>query len=130
MSAAPLLVQFMRHGRVPHHRGDVPVTEQGLQEAEEAARRIVAGLEPEELVILLHTATLRSRETAYVLDRIMRSHPESHPSVTFRPPREEQAIRNPDLYIGGMRVEMVSTAEAMAEQTEAVGLDADVVGVL
>jgi len=130
VSVAPLVVQFVRHGRVPHHRGDVSVTELGLQEAEEAARRIVASLSPEEDVILLHTATLRSRETAYVLDRIMRAHPDAHPGVTFHPPREEPAIRNPDLYIGGLRVEMVSTAEAMAEQTQSIRLGPDVVGSL
>jgi len=130
MSAMPLRVHWLRHGRVPHHRGDVSVTEQGLWEAEQSGRRMVASLEPTEAVSVLHTATLRSRETAYVLDRIMRAQPDLHPDVRFREPREEPAIRNPDLYIGGMRVEMVSTAEAMAEQTEANGIGVDIIRVL
>jgi broad specificity phosphatase PhoE len=130
MTAIPFRVHWLRHGRVPHHRGDVPVTELGLEEAEEAAKRMVTGLEPAEVVLLSHTATLRSRETAYVLDRMMRAHPETHPNVRFLPPREEPAIRNPDIFIGGLRVEMVSTAEAMAEQTAAVGLGPDIVGSL
>lgn len=130
MSAVPLRVHWLRHGRVPHHRGDVSVTEQGLQEVEESARRMVASLESTEVVSILHTATLRSRETAYVLDRIMRAHPDVPPHIRFRAPLEEQAIRNPDIYIGGMRVEMVSTAEAMAAQIEVNGLGPDAVEVL
>jgi broad specificity phosphatase PhoE len=124
----PLYVHWIRHGRVASHRGDVPITEEGLAEAEEAARRMAAQIQPGELVFLLQTETLRSSETATVMHSVMRAALDGRSGILgvkapeLLAPRAHPAIRNPDLYIGGMRVEMVSTAEAMAEQTACLGI--------
>ena len=39
---------------------------------------------------------------------------------------EQPAIRNPDLYVAGQRVEMVSSVEALSEQLSAPPVDLDV----
>jgi broad specificity phosphatase PhoE len=125
MTHNSLLVHLVRHGRVASHRGDVPVTQAGMREVEAAGRRFGAQLQDGELVSVLYTATLRSRETALALHRSMSSALGGRPGLELLPPAEEPAIRNPDIYIGGLRVEMVSTPEAMAEQTELVGIGAE-----
>jgi len=38
------------------------------------------------------------------------------PQVYLSPPIEHWAIRNPDIYVAGTRIELVSTAEAVVEQ--------------
>lgn len=118
-------VHLLRHGRVASHRGDVPVTEKGLREVEAAGRRFAARLEDGEDVSILTTATLRARDTARVLHQTMLAVLDGSRRLELHPPCEESALRNPDIYIGGLRVEMVSTAEAMAEQTASVGIDTE-----
>jgi broad specificity phosphatase PhoE len=111
----------MRHGRVASHRGDIPITEQGLAEVEAAGRRLASEIGPDETVSILTTDTRRSRETAEALHRVM----QEALGRQLTPPLDEPAIRNPDVYIGGLRVEMVSNAQAMAEQTASIGLGAE-----
>jgi len=123
-----LRIRLLRHGRVASHRGDVPVTDEGLREVEALGRRLAAEPEPGEVVVILTTATLRARETAIALYQSMQAALDERAgavSVTVLPPAEEPAIRNPDIYIGGRRVEMVSTGEAMAEQIPGSGLGAE-----
>ena len=101
---------LLRHGEVASHRGDIPITDVGRRQAEEAGRRLAAtGLDP---VRLLCGATRRARETAEgVRDGLCTAGRRSvtGPEVAF-------ALRNPDLYLDGVRVDMVSTPEAFAEQ--------------
>ena len=118
-------IHLLRHGRIASHRGDVPVTEEGLREVEAAASRFAEELEDGELVSILTTATVRSRDTALTLHRTMLEALDGSRAVEIQPPRDEPAIRNPDIFIGGLRVEMVSTGEAMAEQTASRGIGAE-----
>ena len=39
-NGAPIRMHWMRHGRVASHRGDIPVTDEGLRELEAAGRRL------------------------------------------------------------------------------------------
>lgn len=124
----PLHVHFVRHGRVASHRGDIPVTWEGLQEVEALGSRLLAELESDEVIAILTTATLRARETAIALYQSMQAALEERAgaaTVTILPPAEEPAIRNPDIYVAGRRVEMVSTGEAVAEQIPGSGLSAE-----
>jgi broad specificity phosphatase PhoE len=128
-----LRVHFVRHGRVASHHGDIPVTREGLQEVEACGRRFVAELEPDEVVAILTTATLRARETAIALYQVMQTALDEQAeaaTVTILPPDEEPAIRNPDIYVAGRRVEMVSAGEAVAEQIPGLGLGAEDIGKL
>jgi broad specificity phosphatase PhoE len=117
-----LTVHLVRHGRVASHRGDVPVSPEGYAEIEATAEHLAGSVAPEECIHLLYTATLRSRETADALHRALRAtiNPEG---VEILPPVEEPAIRNPDMFLAGRRVEMVSTGAALAEQIPGTGLD-------
>lgn len=120
-----LYVHWVRHGEVASHRGDIPVTAPGLVVARERGLRLGEQVEAGEEIHFLHTRTRRTLQTAEAIrdglaEAVSRR---GTPGVDLRPPRLAEAIRNPDVYLGGLRVEMVSTPEAMAEQTGAVGLD-------
>jgi broad specificity phosphatase PhoE len=141
MSAQALRVHVVRHGRVDAHRGDVPVTQDGLRQAEAAGLRLAHELQAGEIVHFLHAPTRRTRETAEAIRRGMKAALGSSPPaplprrgegqgvrgrpVHLLPAAESWALRNPDLYVAGARVEMVSTAEAMAEQIPGSGLGPD-----
>jgi hypothetical protein len=84
--------------------------------------------ESDELVAILTTATLRARETAVALYQAMQAALDERTgtaTVTIVPPAEEPAIRNPDIYVAGRRVEMMSTGEAVAEQIPGLGLSGE-----
>lgn len=115
---APLRVHWVRHGEVASHRGDIPLTAQGLQQMEEAGRRFGGKLIDGEIVSLLHAPTRRTRESAVVLHSMIAALYDGmvEPELELLDPLEHLAIRNPDLYVAGVRVEMVSSAETLAEQ--------------
>lgn len=111
-----MTVWLFRHGAVASHRGDVALTERGARDAEAAGERFVTGLEPGTALELLHAPTRRALETAEAIRRgITRALP-IDAGIEVGNPRSEQAIRNPDLYVAGIRVEMVTSIEALAEQ--------------
>lgn len=101
-------VLLLRHGEVASHRGDVPVTEQGLAHAERTGKTIAE--ESSSPFTLLFGGTRRTRQTAEALARGI-GDPDR-----IDGPRNSFALRNPDMYIAGTRVNMVSSAEALAEQ--------------
>ncbi|HTD20777.1 MAG TPA: histidine phosphatase family protein, partial [Ktedonobacteraceae bacterium] len=115
---APLWVHWMRHAKVASHQGDVPLTDEGRQEVERAGQQFSRKFIPGEVVSLLHAPTRRTRETALVLHssmaRVVGEVPD--PKIALLAPAEHTAIRNPDIYVAGARVELVSTAQALAEQ--------------
>jgi broad specificity phosphatase PhoE len=107
---------LLRHGEVASHRGDIPLTAAGRAQAEDAGRRMAAqGLGK---VRLLSGATRRASETAEGVRAGLSADgvPVSGPDVAF-------ALRNPDLYLAGARVDMVSSAEAFADQVPWLAAD-------
>jgi broad specificity phosphatase PhoE len=113
MSEVQLLL--LRHGEVASHRGDVPVTEAGLVHAERTGK--VIGISTDASISVLFGGTRRTRETAEAIVRGI-SDPER-----VEGPRDAFALRNPDMYVAGTRVNMVSSAPALAEQV--VGMTPD-----
>jgi broad specificity phosphatase PhoE len=105
---------LLRHGEVASHRGDIPITAAGREQAVDAGRRM-AGLGS---VRLLSGATRRASETAEgVRDGLSAAGGAvSGPDVAF-------ALRNPDLYLAGARVDMVSSADAFAAQVPWLSAD-------
>ena len=99
---------LLRHGEVPSHRGDVAVTDRGLDSAERVGRRLAttAGR-----IRVLTGETLRTRQTGAAIATGARA-----AGATADEPRVAFALRNPDLYVAGERVNMVSSAAALAEQ--------------
>jgi broad specificity phosphatase PhoE len=119
VSAAPLRVHWFRHGRVASHRGDMPLTEEGRREVEEGGRRMGSLLMPDEIISILYAPTRRTRETAIALHRSIAATRTISSQFTLLAPEMHMALRNPDLFVAGNRVEMVSNAEALAEQLPA-----------
>lgn len=106
MSEARLL--FLRHGEVASHHGDVPVTEAGLVHAERTGKGI--GATADGPISVLFGGTRRTRETAEAIVRGIGAPP------SVNGPIDAFALRNPDMYLAGARVNMVSAPEFLAEQ--------------
>jgi broad specificity phosphatase PhoE len=98
---------LLRHGEVASHRGDVAVTDRGLDRAEHVGRRLAATAGR---IRVLTGETLRTRQTGAAGAAVDR------PRVAF-------ALRNPDIYVAGERVDMVSSAAALAEQVPGMTVD-------
>jgi broad specificity phosphatase PhoE len=111
---------LLRHGEVTSHRGDVPISASAERRSYEVGVGLasVAGE-----VRVLTGETRRARDTAMHLARGLadRGVSVTGPDVAF-------ALRNPDLYVSGTRVNMVSSADALAAQVE--GLEPDEVSSL
>jgi broad specificity phosphatase PhoE len=99
---------FLRHGEVASHRGDVPVTEAGLVHAERTGKAI--GASTDRPISVLFGGTRRTRETADAIVRGIDAPDRVHG------PTDAFALRNPDMYLAGTRVNMVSAPEFLAEQ--------------
>jgi broad specificity phosphatase PhoE len=100
---------LLRHGEVTSHRGDVPVTEEGLQTAVEVGRRLAGRTDG--AIRVISGETRRTLDTAAAVARGAREAGAEviEEGVAF-------ALRNPDLYLAGVRVNMVSSEAAFAEQ--------------
>ena len=100
---------LLRHGEVTSHRGDVPVTEEGLQTAEQVGRRLATRADGP--IRVVSGETRRTRETAAAVARGAREAGADvqEDGVAF-------ALRNPELYLAGVRVDMVSNEAAFAVQ--------------
>lgn len=109
---------LLRHGEVTSHRGDVPVTEAGLQTAVEVGQRLAGRAQG--AIRVISGETRRTRETAAAVTRGAREAGAEvlEEGVAF-------ALRNPDLYLGGVRVDMVSSEAAFAAQVPGLA-EADV----
>ncbi|AYY13714.1 histidine phosphatase family protein [Actinobacteria bacterium YIM 96077] len=106
-------VILLRHGEVTSHKGDVPVTQRGLNAARHAGKSIGAGRTGP--ITVLYGGTRRTRETAeQIVEGVGDPGRVSGPANAF-------ALRNPDVYVCGVRVDMVSSAAALAAQVP--GLD-------
>lgn len=111
---APFLaIHVLRHGKVTSHRGDVPLADDADEAIAVQADRLAALIGPDEHIVVLATATRRSLETA---ERLCARLAAGRPDMDIAVARIEPAMRNPDLYLAGHRVEMMSTGDAVAAQ--------------
>ena len=103
-------VLLLRHAHVEGHQGDVPITDKGHKQARRAGEWISeSGFQ---VGAVLYGGTRRTRETAEgILTGLAGRSSAMEAADCF-------ALRNPDLYLGGHRVSMVSSAGAFAEQTD------------
>lgn len=117
-TGVPLWLHWVRHGKIESHRGDMPLTDEGQREAEAFGQRFSTELVAGEIVSFLYAPTRRARETAETIYKTLRT---TFEHADFRQtqllaPVEHWALRNPDIYVAGSRIELVSTPEAVAEQ--------------
>ena len=99
------------------------MTESGLAQSRERGRLLAGDLSPGEIVHFMHAPTLRTRQSVEEIRSSMAAALSPGGGVDLLGVREQAAIRNPDLYVAGQRVEMVSRAEALAEQLSAPPVD-------
>ncbi|WP_420619304.1 phosphoglycerate mutase family protein [Candidatus Poriferisocius sp.] len=108
-------VILLRHGQVAHHRSDVGLTDLGVAQSEAAGRWFAE--QGVEIECLLSGETARTLDTATAFAagyRGVAGSPElPEPVVGF-------ALRNPDLYLGGHRVNIAEGAEAIAAQAPGI----------
>lgn len=107
---------LLRHGEVSSHRGDVPITESAERRAHAVGEWF--GEHEESPIRLLAGETTRAVDTATQL-----AHGVKDAGGQVDGPQVAFALRNPDLYVNGVRVNMVSSAETLAAQVD--GLTAD-----
>jgi broad specificity phosphatase PhoE len=102
---------LLRHGEITSHRGDVPITDAAEEQAFAVGRGF--GVREPGPITVLTGETRRAMDTAAHLARGVNDAGGDviGPKVAF-------ALRNPDLYLAGVRVNMVSSADALAEQVE------------
>jgi broad specificity phosphatase PhoE len=106
---------LLRHGEVTSHRGDVAVTDRGLEGAERLGRRLAATAGR---LHVLTGGTLRARQTGAAIAAGARE-----AGAAVDEPRVAFALRNPDIYVAGERVEMVSSPAALAGQVPGMTVD-------
>jgi broad specificity phosphatase PhoE len=109
---------LLRHGEVASHKGDVPVIPAGLAHAETVGAALRHQLPGD--VSVRFGGTRRTRETAEAIVRGLRTGTGAGPDVDG--PSDAFALRNPDMYLAGARVNMVSSPASLAEQV--IGLEA------
>lgn len=107
---------LLRHGQVGSHRGDVPLTGEGGHTSAKAGAWLADVVRGP--VEVLYGSTLRARQTALFVAGALAS---TAPRLVVGEPRVSFALRNPDLYLGGERVDMVSSADALADQVPGLG---------
>jgi broad specificity phosphatase PhoE len=102
---------LLRHGEVTSHKGDVPITADAEQHAYRVGRRLADS--ERQPIAVLSGETRRAIDTATHLVRgiVDAGGVAVGPDVAF-------ALRNPDLYVAGTRVNMVSSPEALADQVD------------
>lgn len=107
---------LLRHGEVSSHRGNVPITPAAVEQATGVGAELGQGIEGP--VTVLSGETQRTMETAeHVTEGLRLSEGVAHgPTVAH-------ALRNPDLYLSGRRVDMVSSPEALAAQVPGLNED-------
>lgn len=119
-----LWVHWVRHGKIASHRGDTPLTDEGRKQSEAFAQRLSTELTEGERVSFLYAPTRRTRETAEIIYSTLRTMLEQADSRQLLAPVEHWAVRNPDIYVAGSRIELVSTPEAVVEQLPEASLSA------
>ena len=112
---------LLRHGEIESHRGDVPVTNAGLQTATQVGRNLAARAAGP--IRVISGETRRTRETAAAVARGARD-----AGAEVKEEGVAFALRNPDLYLAGIRVDMVSSEAAFAAQVPEFE-EADVAGI-
>jgi broad specificity phosphatase PhoE len=113
-------VILLRHGQVANHRGDVPITDLGVLQAEAAGEWFATEGIKIAAILTGETARTISTGASFVLGFRSTGGEVPDPTVSF-------ALRNPDLYLGGHRINMAEGAEALAAQSPPVNPD-DVAG--
>ena len=120
---ATVRIHWLRHGKIASHRGNVPLTEEGQAQARERGRVLAEDISFREIVHFMHAPTLRTQQTVEEVRASVEEALGSGSGVELFEASEQWAIRNPDIFVAGQRIEMVSSVEALSEQLSAPPVD-------
>lgn len=113
-SESPVIrVLLIRHGQVANHKGDVPLTDLGMAQATMAGEWFANNGHTAEAV--MSGETIRAKDSAKYFIEGCRSAGGTIPDSTV-----SFGLRNPDLYLGGHRINMGEGAETLAAQSPSV----------
>ena len=107
---------LLRHGQVQNHRSDVGLTDLGSAQAEAAGRWFAE--QRIDVAAVLSGETRRTRDTATGFAGGYRA-----AGAPLADPVVSAALRNPDFYLGGHRINMAEGAAALAAQSPSVDED-------
>jgi broad specificity phosphatase PhoE len=111
MAGRAVRMILLRHGQVASHQGDLPLTDEGRRLAEHAGTALRrAGTDS---IAMFAGPAQRARETA---DGFAAGFATAGPPARVVSSRVSPALRNPDLWLAGERVDMVSTPAAFCDQ--------------
>lgn len=97
------IVHLVRHGRIPDHRADNPLTAEGCQETLEIGRRLAAQVRPGETIGLFASPTRRTRQTAEMLRQgLLEGLSRLGLEATVAPVLVEDRLQNLQLYLNGL----------------------------
>lgn len=106
---------LLRHGHIANYRGDVSLTDEGTRQAHAAGAWYAR--QGGDVAALFTSHTNRARQTAVGFAAGYRT---EQPDAELPVPEVRFSLRNPDLYLGGDRVNMTATQEAYADQSDVV----------
>lgn len=116
MNSSSLIIHVVRHGHIPSHDTDVPLTEEGQKAVYLAGQELAARIEDGELLSFFHGPARRARETAWGiyhgLKDSLKASGRAEPQIA--PPDSLAGIRNLGFIVQGR------TQEAMRIQLDLV----------
>lgn len=118
-----VVVHLARHAQVASHRGDVPLTAAGVDQSRELGLRVATWCTDGERVGVLHADSRRATETAVAAHDVLAERLGA--GADLAAPREQPALRNPDVYLAGWRVDMGSSPQAVADQVPGRPVDGE-----
>ena len=115
LAAAPPVVHLIRHGRIPDHRADHPLTGEGQQEAVAIGRRLAGLVRSGESIGFFASPTRRTRQTAEFLRRgLLEGLADRGVVVTIEPVQVADPLRNLQLFLNGLSYDPVRPLYAAA----------------
>ena len=108
-------VYLVRHGRIPNHRADHPLTVAGSQEAVAVGQQLAAQIQPDEIIGFFASPARRTRQTAACLQQgIAMELNRSNVTAMLKPLVVVDPLQNMQLYLEGLSYDPVRPLFAAA----------------
>lgn len=94
------IVHLVRHGRIPNHRADHPLTVEGEREAFVVGQQLAAKIRPGETIGFYASPTRRTRQTAELLQKgLVKGLSQMNLEATLKPLVVDDRLRNLQFYL-------------------------------
>jgi broad specificity phosphatase PhoE len=100
------VLHLVRHGRIPDHRADHPLTDVGQQEALAAGQQLAAQVRPGETICFFASPTRRTRQTAELLGQgLIEGLAQRELASAVEPLVVDDRLQNLQFYLDGLAYE-------------------------